>query len=90
MNVQSGVQLKTFEGKKYYIIVPEGATENMPLIVYFPGANPSDAFNNYQKNIANQVPTKAVLNGSAYNYQKFIYSISNRINYLLAKITSFY
>ena len=74
LNVQSGVQLKTFGNKRYYIIIPEGATENMPLIVYFPGGNPSEPFKNYQKSIAEKTPTIAVLNGSAYNYQKFIYA----------------
>lgn len=54
LNVQTGVQLKTFENKKYYIIVPEEATENMPLIIYFPGGNPSEAFNTYQKNSWNR------------------------------------
>ncbi len=73
INVKAGTYLKYDKGVKYYIIIPEGATKNMPLVTFLVGGNPSDAFGSPESKIMKANPTKNVLSGKAYSYQKFIY-----------------
>ncbi|MBR4177811.1 MAG: hypothetical protein IKR57_00510 [Bacilli bacterium] len=73
LNVTPGTYLKNYNGMRYYIIIPEGATTKMPIITYFVGGSPSNTFSNADSAIMKSHPTKDVLNGIAYKYQKFIY-----------------
>ncbi len=73
LGVEAGTFLKTDKGLRYYIIIPEGATENMPLVTFLVGGSPQACFNSPGGNIMNAQPTKTILSGKAYSYQKFIY-----------------
>lgn len=73
LNVAAGMYLRTFDGIKYYEVIPENATTRMPLVIYLEGGNPHKSFTISRSIIEGWQPTKAVLNGNAYKYQKFIY-----------------
>ena len=73
LSVAAGMHLKTYNGTKYYEVIPDGATTKMPLIIYLVGGNPHSSFANPEGAIKKSQPTKTVLAGTAYKYQKFIY-----------------
>ena len=72
LNVAAGSSVKTYKGMKYFEIMPEDATTRMPLVIYLVGGNPHGMFNNIEGAKKNE-PTRTVLSGDAYKYEKFIY-----------------
>ena len=81
LNVKAGTSKKNFEGMDYYEVIPEGATINMPLIIYFIGGSPKDAFANQEQDIFNELPMTAITNGTAYKYSKFIFIMPSYFPY---------
>lgn len=69
LNVESGIKEVSYNGKKiskYYVIIPEDAMSNMPLIIFLHGDHQQDRVNNL-------TPFNYVKNGNAYSSGKFIF-----------------
>ena len=74
--IPAGEFVKNYGGMSYYVLIPEGSTANMPVVVFLGG----DGINNYfssssEKTISSLhgLPiVSASINGSAYSSGKFI------------------